>query len=326
MRNSRIISMPSVLLVASMVMVLLGSVGPVNGSTDPLIEDDLVLEVRSPIDSDPLMLSLMIPWTDGPPIIDNVSYSIRSGNWSELEGWQRSIHEIQNMTIIDFSMHFDWGETTTLLVKVTDDMGTNSTVGREIICSRPPIVGIISQDQGEDHFPGIHIFSADFSDPDGQELKCLWTVDGEPASSDHILTTHLNEGAHEIKINITDGQWWIEDELEILVIEPKTQTKDVEKGIVWYISLSFLVVTILIMVVFMAYVINERIKNAQMRRMISNGERKVKVGPSSRACDICLGGFEKGMKIHNCRCGARFHMGCGRREGTCPECGREILI
>jgi hypothetical protein len=47
---------------------------------------------------------------------------------------------------------------------------------------------------------------------------------------------------------------------------------------------------------------------------------------SEISCEICLRPITIDGKGIECICGALFHGRCGKREGVCPECGREIMI
>ena len=325
MRTSTILSMPLVLLI---VVCILPSILPksIDGGSDPLIEDDLVLEITSPIDSDPLLFSMVIPWSSGEPIITNVSFSISGSNFTELIGWQKMYVVEENRSIIDFSMHFDWGKEETILIRVTDNMGVNSTVGRTVICSRAPSVDILHNSEETGSYPGIHMFSASASDPDGQELTFQWEIDGIQASSSGAFSTYLKEGAHTISLEVSDGQWVQEKQIEVLISPINVEEDDEGMDMVWIISLIFLLVIACSFIVFSIYILLNKIQRSAVKREIMNGERKASINISSSTCDICLSKMKDGQSRTDCRCGAQFHKGCGRREGVCPECGREILI
>lgn len=328
MRSSILLSMRSALLIIAIFIVFhFSQEMDARGQKDPLIEGDLELEIISPIDSEPLRLALIIPWGGGEPVISNVSYTISGSNWTKLEGWETMYTSSSNISRIEFPMSFEWGVSETLLIRVTDNMGINSTIGKTIVCSRPPLVDImhISNDDSNS-FPGEQLFSASASDPDGQKLSFNWKVDGIHASSEKMLVTYLDEGTHNISVEVSDGQWIIEKELDILISPRPIQKEDKEIDVLRVSSLIFLVIVGVALILFSIYAGLTTIQARMTASQIKNGERRRKPDTSSLSCDICLKGLKESQSSITCRCGARFHKGCGKKEGVCPECGREILI
>jgi hypothetical protein len=297
-----------------------------NGNGDPLVENDIELHVTSPIDSDPLMLCLEVPWCGGEPLISNVTYSISGSNWTELKEWRRMYLPGENVSTIQFSMHFEWGQEELLLLRITDGLGINSTVGRNIICSRPPSVDIVQDRSGPASASDLYVFSASASDPDGQELEYEWLVDGLPASSKPFLTTPLEQGAHNITLKVTDGQWSVEKAMDVLVPPAHDRGDEAELEIFTTISLVFMILITLLLVLFSIFALSTGVRSYLKRKEKMNGERRAPLKFTSSSCDICLNNLGGGTSKVSCRCGSTFHRGCGKKEGICPECGREILL
>jgi hypothetical protein len=292
-----------------------------------LINGELELERISPLDTSPAIMRLSIPFDGGEPIIRNLSYRISENNWIDLSNWEESCTGDDHLATITFQVDLDWGIMETIFVRVVDLMGSSSTVGCPIILSRPPSVNIIRPlDNNEISSPGEYTFEASVSDPDGQDVHCLWKIDNEAMTEGRVFTTFLDEGSHSISIEVSDGQWTtveVED-IEIEITDQKESNGSID--IVWILSLSFLSIVVISLFLFILFAFNSVYRSKWIQRSESRMEIELGSTQGSIDCDICLKTMKKDQTSTNCRCGAVFHKGCGRSEGVCPECGREILI
>jgi hypothetical protein len=294
---------------------------------DPLINSVIGLERISPQDVSPAVLRLSIPVESGEPVISNLSYRISDGEWINLPDWKEIYSTDGQIASMTFPVDIAWGDHQTIFVRIVDLMGSCSMVGCPLILSRPPSVDLISPlSDIDDPIPGEYTFEASISDPDGQDVDCLWKVDGEAVTCGRTFTTYLEEGIHSITVEATDGQWMSMDAIHL---EIKADDRDELKNgidIVWIISLSFLLLVIVFLLLFIAAVIHSFYSSRRIVSSVSGSTVEIKSSWDLLDCDICLKALNEGHKTTKCRCGAQFHKGCGKKEGVCPECGREILI
>ncbi|MBN1390020.1 MAG: hypothetical protein JXA22_05200 [Candidatus Thermoplasmatota archaeon] len=293
----------------------------------PTIEGQISLEVISGPDQNPAVLRTAIPWSTGEPVITGFSYRTDNGNWTRIEDWRTLYSSVPNCSFITFQLEMDWGVQEEVAVSLTDLMGSNSTVARMVTCSRKPVVNIDHiLDNGKRPIAGMNIFVARATDPDGQKMTYHWTVDGVEASSEERMDVYLSPGEHTIGIKVNDGQWSIEDERDVTILEMEEIDVEKEIDLLNLISIAFLVICSLALMAFTIFAISTSIIQRLKGEEAGTGTEEDNIAPGDAICDICMKELKGEQKIVTCRCGARMHRGCGNREGVCPKCGREVLI
>jgi hypothetical protein len=270
---------------------------------------------------------LSIPAENGEPLICNISYRISDGSWMELEDWEDGISREENDISVTFPVELDWGSRSTIYTKVSDNMGSNSIIACPVILSRPPSVEIVvPMMENEVRSPGEYTFEASVSDPDGQVVECTWSVDDIPITCGRTFTTYLSEGPHSVGVEVTDGQWTIVKDTDLTIERAGPQKKNSTIDVILILSLSFLVIIVISLIVFSLYALITAYRSIKEDRIDSKVTVESERGSGWSECDICLKALKNDRSTTECRCGAVFHRGCGKREGVCPECGREILL
>ncbi|MGA1794058.1 MAG: hypothetical protein ACMUHM_08910 [Thermoplasmatota archaeon] len=295
-------------------------------SSDPIISSQLSLEPTGSPDADPAVFNCTIPWGSGEPSITNVSYRTCSKNWTGLGNWSIFHDGSSNRSIISFSIELEWGCMEEVKVLITDMLGSNSTIGTTIICSRKPSVRVQHLlDDGEEPTEGINRFRIFAEDPDGQELDIIWYVDGQAVISEGDLEVHLLRGDHVISAGVTDGQWTVLEEMNVTVHASPVR---IERGGFDLMKVSSIVSLVFSALCWLCFGIFIFISYIRERSTPEDDDEEYgsAVDPEVLTCEICMNELKEGLGRIKCRCGALMHRGCGRREGVCPKCGRELLI
>lgn len=294
---------------------------------DPTIEDRIILEAISGPDENPAVLRATIPWNTGEPVITGFSYRTGLSNWTRIEDWEMQYSTELNCSFITFQLKMDWGVLEEVMVRVTDLLGGNATAGAKIICSRRPEVDIKHvKSDGERPVEGRNRFIAEAIDPDGQGLSYKWTVDDLAASSDSQIDVYLPAGEHSIGVEVTDGQWLVREWMNVSL--NGMDRIEVEKGpdVMKWLSLIFMTICLIAVITFIIYAFSTVILERSRGYNIGVDQKVDEKDPFGQICEICMKEVRSEQLSITCRCGARVHRGCGRREGVCPKCGREILI
>lgn len=325
--NTRIRVISVLMLIIPFAIVLAVPYGNGENINDPLIDTDLELHMISSMDTSPAVMRLIIPWDGGEPAISNISFRISDGDWIQLNDWEEFRGEGDDRSTITFPIDLDWGARETVFVNVSDRMGSDSIVGCPVVLSRPPSVDLVTPlGLQDDLTPGEYIFEVSAMDPDGQVVSCLWKVDNETITQGSHLTAYLDEGFHSIRVEVSDGQWTIVKEAEMKIEESDTEGSGSGIDLLRVLSITFLVIVIISVLLFLSFAFYSYYRSRWKEEMDADSDAEMDYDQSSAVCDICLNELKKGRSVKDCRCGASFHAGCGRREGVCPECGREILI
>lgn len=315
------------IFVIPLLLVLCSSRSNGEGAPLPAVRTQLTLELAGPPDSDPAVLACLIPWESGEPYVSAVKYQTSLGEWTVLENWTISHDASCNLSIITFSVDLEWGCEENVMVSVTDILGSNSTAGMTVVRSRCPSLELMHLlDDGESPVKGENHFLMIAVDPDGQELERFWSVDGQRVLSDNELNVYLSEGDHVIGAELSDGQWTVRKELNVTV---KGEGPGIEHDGVDLMGIAaggFLALSILCCLSFGSIVIISYLKDRASQTTESDDDIGGMIDLAGLTCEICMNEIKEGRGRTKCRCGAVMHKGCGRREGVCPKCGREVLI
>jgi hypothetical protein len=100
-----------------------------------------------------------------------------------------------------------------LRVEVTDEEGETDDLRWTITVvdvPRPPEGGVASPANNAKFFTNEKIpFVGLFYDLDGDELSYQWYVDGKPASSEFAFDKRLDEGKHEVRLDVQSGDFTV---------------------------------------------------------------------------------------------------------------------
>lgn len=216
-----------------------------------------------------------------------------------------------------------WGEDTTISVRAFDEWGNTGSGTAVSRATRPPEVRIVGiPANGRVREGGSLMLGAAVSDPDGDELELKWFVDGVEMSNGTTCRIEPGLGTHEVRLVASDGYHEIECEGTFEVVEGSSAPLMI--GIA---AISLLLLFLLIaLIAFAAFMMMRRGK-APVESEEDWGEEEAEEEDEKGAkCSICMRRIPEKAAPVKCRCGSRFHKGCARNEGVCPDCGREILI
>jgi len=293
----------------------------------PAVRTQLTLDLSGPPDSDPAVLECTIPWESGEPSISRVTCWTPLWNWTAVENWTILNDASRNLSVLSFTIDLEWGCEERVLVSVMDRMGSNSTVGTTVIRSRSPSLELRHLlGDGECPLEGSNHFLMVAEDPDGQELESSWFVDGQMVISESELEVYLSEGDHVICAEVTDGQWIVREELNVTV---KAEVPEIQRDgtdLSEVVAGGFLVLSVLCCLTFGVFVAISKFRDRMETEVDNDDNIGGTVDPDDLSCEICMNGIKEAQGRIKCRCGAIMHKGCGRREGVCPQCGREVLI
>ncbi|MGA1872131.1 MAG: hypothetical protein ACMUHY_00530 [Thermoplasmatota archaeon] len=312
-----------ILLVASACPLLVAA----SPQENPTICSQLSIEVTSPPDSNPAKIRVGIPWRNGEPLISGVWTRNSTSGWLEMVDWASNYSRSQNISHISFEADLRWGVAEEITARVDDGMGSSSYVGTIAICSRRPTVKLQTiLDTGTAPTEGWNEFRASVMDPDGQDTRISWSIDGEEVSTDYEVRAYLLRGEHQIRVEAFDGQWVSVDQMNMTVHPPDQIRSEGEWDLMKVSSILFLMFAVLVLLTFLGYAASVYVRERNWREASSIGDLEQKMDVALQYCEVCMGEVRESQDKVRCRCGATMHRGCGRREGVCPGCGREVLI
>jgi len=174
--------------------------------------------------------------------------------------------------------------------------------------------------------PGLYGFRAMVPDTSGSGVCLRWFFDGLEVTRGEDLEAYLSPGNHTILLEAFDGSNTSWSTINVTVA-PVRQTRS-STDIFLYLSLGSAAIVAVALLSFVFYVVFDLIRSSGvMTEVEETGKGPTgKIAGEGLSCDICLRPVTGEGRNIECRCGALFHGSCGKREGVCPECGREIMV
>ena len=230
-----------------------------------------------------------------------------------------------NGTII---LNVTWGVEEEITVGVRDRYGNVGKATLSARANRPPVASIaggssVVLEEGET----ITLESTSF-DPDGDPIEIVWMESGEMIGQGVMIEIEGTGEDRILSLVVSDG--YLESSVEVNVTVPDPPGSDHD----WIFATILAMGGILIIIVLAAGIFvflrsrdvvrgEEEISDGEDAESWEDGEedtdKKIK-------CGICMRPMTDRNRSVKCRCGERFHRRCAKREGICPECGREVLV
>ncbi|MGA1847756.1 MAG: hypothetical protein ACMUHB_00315, partial [Thermoplasmatota archaeon] len=174
--------------------------------------------------------------------------------------------------------------------------------------------------------PGIYLFQAGMEGPEAGDPAFRWSFDGLEVSRGSELEAYLSPGNHSIMLEaVFEGN--VSEETLNVTVSLSSETGSGSIPLLW-ISVGIAAMVAASLLTFFLYVLFDMVRSSGVMTAKDDDHAGIQMEKidHGRSCDICLKPFTGDTRTIECQCGSSFHPPCGRREGVCPECGREIMI
>ncbi len=174
--------------------------------------------------------------------------------------------------------------------------------------------------------PGLYVFQAGIEGPEASDPAIRWSYDGFEVSKGSELEAYLSPGNHSIMVEAIFEGNVSKETLNVTVSLPPESGSD--SNLLLLISVGLAAMVAATLLTFFVYVVFDMFRSSGVMTVKNekNPEARVETKDHGTSCDICLRPITRDTRSIECQCGSDFHPSCGRREGVCPECGREIMI
>ncbi|MFO8050779.1 MAG: hypothetical protein R6V01_03675 [Thermoplasmatota archaeon] len=294
---------------------------------------EISIEAPEFVQVESVRLTLFIFGHSGTDDIFRVRIKRNRSEWYNLSATSHAITPLQNGWRLDIEENITFGTVVLFHFMVMDKADNTAYTNWSVRATRPPMVSISGPGEERIYHGTLTKFIARSSDPENDTLDHQWTLDDEPVWQGRSYSVVLEPGFHNITVNVTDGAYFDTDTFTLYVDEPTDKYGDGgEEGAFVLILLLVLSAFALALIVTVLYLLVKRraSRRGSVRRIEKVKAKEKKERTVSHmapdVCEICLEPLEEDERKVECTCGLVFHSGCASRSGTCPSCGRELLI
>ncbi|MFW3146118.1 MAG: hypothetical protein ACMUIE_04825 [Thermoplasmatota archaeon] len=256
----------------------------------------------------------------------------RSGeNWTSLDELNYIVDGYWDGWRYDIGFEIEMGTTETYQLMVMDHAGNLCYAEHAVRATRPPLVRIIGLEGSDEYAPGSLLeLKAEASDPDGDPMDLQWLVNGEQRWTGQSFSLIVQEGKYDISVIVSDGALFDNDTATVSVREDLPSgsgEREFPAGSLILISAVLMILLVAAGLFLRAYrARRDPVHTVHARPKVRVWRSRTDAGKEKKTCVHCLEEMKESREIKECGCGSMIHTDCAMKCGSCPSCGRELLI